>query len=170
MSLNDLIKNAMRDVRETPPKLLALYAVVYFVWGTCMDRIGMWAEIAMFKYWWQVLTVYVLYLAPISIAARKENWRMQYLIGLLALAPIELVGYRLGSSIAFDNNILDVVLGSRNFTLAMTVFFGTYIPLGNWAVGTVAEKIGISQAGRVTAKVVTHDFRSQKAAVTRAQR
>ena len=104
-----------------------------------MNHFGKWSEIAQFRHDWQVFTVYVLYLVPISLTVRKSTKRQQYLVGLAALAPIELVGYRLGSSIAFDNNIIDQLFGVRNFTLAMSIFFGTYIPLGNWAVGKVHE-------------------------------
>ena len=43
-------------------------------------------------------------------------------------------GYALGTSRAFEGNLIDRVLGPRNFTLAMVVFFGWILPLGNRAV------------------------------------
>ncbi len=145
--LKNIIKSAFREIQQSPWQLLLLYAFVYFCWGMAMDQFGQWARIAQFKYWWQVLTVYVLYLAPISVACHRSSWTTQYLVGVLALAPIELVGYRIGSSIAHDGNILDAILGPRNFTLAMTIFFGTYIPIGNAAVRSLAKRIGILETG-----------------------
>lgn len=125
------------ELRACPKSLACTYALLYFVAGNVMNEFGKFAQIAQFKYHWQVFTVYVVYLAPISIACRRSPAWLQYLFGLAALAPIELVGYRLGSSIAFDGNVIDRLLGPRNFTLAMTVFFGVYIPLGNWAANTI---------------------------------
>lgn len=124
-----------------PGRQLAVYALVYFVAGLIMNSIGKLAQIAEFGHWWQVFTCYVLYLVPMSLLIRHKNIWDQYLFGLLVLALLELVGYALGTSIAHPNNILDKILGERNFTLAMTVFFATYIPGGNLLVASVYKMV-----------------------------
>lgn len=131
----------IEEIRSCPKALAWTYVLLYFVVGNIMNEFGKLAQIAQFKYPWQVFTVYVVYLAPISIACRRSPPWLQYLFGLAALAPIELVGYRLGSSIAFDGNIIDRLLGARNFTLAMSVFFGVYVPLGNWAANAINRRM-----------------------------
>jgi hypothetical protein len=113
---------------------LALYAAVYLVWGLCMNGLGKLLRIAEFVSWWQVVSCYVLYLVPASLLVRRYGPFQQYLYGLLALAPLELVGYAIGSSRAYPGNVVDQILGERNFTLAMVVFFAWILPLGNRAV------------------------------------
>lgn len=117
-----------------PRRMVLLYGTIYFVAGLIMNSIGKLAHIAEFGHWWQVFTCYVLYLVPMSLLVRNKSLWDQYLFGLWALALLELVGYSLGTSIAHPGNILDQILGERNFTLAMTVFFATYIPGGNLLV------------------------------------
>lgn len=142
-SVGNVVQTAVEELRNCPPQLAFFYAIVYFAWGMAMDQIGQAARIAQFLHWWQVLSVYVLYLAPVSIAFRRASWMKQYAVGVLALAPIELIGYRIGSSVAHEGNLLDTIFGPRNFTLVMTVFFGSYIPIGNAAVLTFSRWIGL---------------------------
>lgn len=118
-------------------RLLATYIVVYFAWGLGMNAFGEFVEIAMFTYWWQVITCYILYMIPISLFLRPYAWYDQYAYGLFFMGLLEFGGYALGSSIAFENNILDVLVSQRNFSLAMTLFFASYFPLGNWLVNKV---------------------------------
>jgi len=124
-----------------PGRLLAVYVVIYFGAGLVMNAFGKMAQIAEFGHWWQVFTCYVLYLLPMSLLIRHRNVWDQYLYGLLVLAVLELLGYALGTSIAHPNNILDKILGERNFTLAMTVFFAVYVPGGNLLVAAVYRSL-----------------------------
>jgi hypothetical protein len=111
-----------------------LYAVLYLLCGLCMNGMGKLLRIAEFASWWQVISCYVLYLAPASLLVRRQGLAQQYLYGLLTLAPLELSGYALGTSRAYPGNLVDHFLGERNFTLAMVVFFAWILPLGNRAV------------------------------------
>lgn len=120
-------------VRATRRQLV-LYAGLYLLWGLCMNGLGKLLRIAEFVSWWQVVSCYVLYLVPASLFVRRYGVFQQYLYGLLALAPLELAGYAIGSSRAYPGNVVDQILGERNFTLAMVVFFAWILPLGNWAV------------------------------------
>ena len=52
------------------PGLWLTYIVFYLVWGSVMNWIGQELAIAKFVYWWQVVTVYVVYMVPISILLR----------------------------------------------------------------------------------------------------
>ena len=122
-------------------RVLLVYVVLYFSWGTLMDAFGQWAEIARFNYWWQVITCYVLYMIPISLLLRKLPWHMQYAYGLIAMGVLEFLGYWLETSYAYPDNLLDQFFGIRNFSLGMTLFFGLYFPLGNWAAQDIARKI-----------------------------
>ncbi len=129
------------DCVTVPRRLLVLYAVVYLLAGLTMNSIGKLFRIAEFVSWLQVVSCYVLYLVPCSLLVRRRPFFDQYLFGLLALAPLELAGYALGTSRAFDGNVLDRVLGPRNFTLAMVVFFGWILPFGNRAVVWLDDRL-----------------------------
>ncbi|MFM7204484.1 MAG: hypothetical protein ACKO6N_27230 [Myxococcota bacterium] len=119
-----------------------LYVLVFLTWGLISNSIGKALHIAEFGHWWQVATCYVGYLVPVSLVLRRKSLFEQYVYGVFALAPLELIGYSLGTSIAHDNNLFDLVLGPRNFTLAMSVFFGIIPPVGNTIVKTLDEKFG----------------------------
>jgi hypothetical protein len=118
-----------------------LYLTFYLGWGLVMNALGHWLELARFVYWWQVGTCYLLYLLPISLLVRRQSAFQQYLYGLLALAPLEIMGYALGTSYAYPNNIIDRILGERNFTLAMVVFFGASLPFGNKVVAAIERRL-----------------------------
>jgi hypothetical protein len=115
------------------------YAVTYFCIGTVMNEVGQWLQIARFTHWWQVITVYVLYMVPISVLFRRLPWWQQYLYGLLPMGLLELGGYALHSSYAYPGNILDRYLDPRNFSLAMVLFFAAYFPLLNALVALVGR-------------------------------
>src|SRR5438045_1858110 len=89
------------DPLVVPPRVFVLYAVLYLLAGLVMNTVGKVFRIAEFVTWFQVFTCYVLYLAPISLMVRHRSFFDQYLFGLLALAPLELGGYALGTSRAF---------------------------------------------------------------------
>ncbi len=108
--------------------------VVYFVWGMLMNYIGQWLEIAKFHHWWQVLTTYLLYMIPVSIALRPFPVFTQYAYGLVAMGLLEFGGYALGTSYIYPDNILERLFGSHTFALLMALFFASYFPIGNWVV------------------------------------
>jgi len=118
-----------------------LYATVFFIWGMCSNQLGKLLALAEFRHWWQVLTCYLGYLIPVSLLLRRKSRFEQYVYGVFALAPLELVGYALGSSIAHDNNFIDRLLGPRNFTLFMAVFFGIIPPVGNAIVAYLDARL-----------------------------
>lgn len=120
------------------PLEIALYASLFIPLGFGMNGLGQALRIARFAHPWQVLTCYGLYLIPSALVVRHRAPGDQYLFGLLALGLLELSGYALGTSIAYDANLLDRLLGPRNFSLAMTVFFAGLLPAGNWAVSRAA--------------------------------
>ncbi|MGB5553757.1 MAG: hypothetical protein WBM83_03795 [Flavobacteriaceae bacterium] len=122
-------------------RLIAIYCVVYFLWGLGMNWFGTQMEIAKFTYWWQVLTCYILYMVPISLLLRKLPFHMQYAYGLIAMCLLEFAGYALKTSYAYPGNILDTLLGERSFGLAMALFFALYFPIGNWGVGKLYSLI-----------------------------
>ena len=124
----------LRQEFRLPAAHWVVYAVTYFIAGTLMNQIGQWLEIAKFVFWWQVITVYVLYMLPISVVMRKLPWWQQYLYGLFPMSLLEFGGYALHSSYAYPHNILDQFFSERNFSLAMTLFFALYFPLLNAVV------------------------------------
>ena len=121
------------------PKLWLIYILVYLIWGSVMNWIGMELSIARFTYWWQVITVYVIYMVPISLLLRGLPVHMQYAYGLIAMGLLEFSGYALGSSYAYPDNLLDQYFSIRNFSLAMSLFFAWYFPLGNWGVAKIYD-------------------------------
>ena len=95
----------LRDRLYLPISLWATYAVTYFLAGTLMNQVGQWLEIARFTYWWQVITVYVLYMVPLSVIFRRLPWWQQYLYGLFPMGLLEFGGYALHTSYAYPHNL-----------------------------------------------------------------
>lgn len=127
---------------RVPPRTLAVYLVLYFLWGLAMNHFGATVKIARFAHWWQVITCYLLYMVPISLLLRGRPWHFQYAYGMVAMAFLEFLGYWFGTSIAYPDNLLDRAFGVRNFSLGMTIIFGAYFPLGNWAVAKIDGWLG----------------------------
>ncbi len=113
------------------------YVLIYFIAGLVMNYVGQVLEIAKFTYWWQVITVYVLYMVPVSIILRNFPFFTQYAYGMVAMGLLEFGGYALGSSYIYPGNIIDKILGPHVFALAMTLFFSFYFPVGNWVVSRI---------------------------------
>ncbi len=152
-----LIPDRLRENFRIPATLWITYVTTFFVVGAVMNQAGQWLEIARFVFWWQVITVYVLYMAPISLFMRKLPWWQQYLYGLLPMGLLEFGGYALHSSYAYPHNILDRLFSERNFSLAMVLFFSAYFPLLNALVaklhGLIAQpaESGLKEASGVEA-------------------
>lgn len=134
--MNEFITYAKQKL-SVDKKLIAIYVIFYFIWGMGMDKFGATIEIAKFTYWWQVITVYVLYMVPISLLLRKLPFHAQYAYGLVTMGLLEFGGYTLQSSYAFPDNLVDQFFNIRNFSLAMALFFALYYPAGNWIVGKI---------------------------------
>ena len=127
------------ELFETDWRLVLTYCVIYLLWGILMNNFGIWARIAKFRYWWQIITCYILYMVPISLLLRDLAWYEQYAYGLFFMGILEFAGYWIKSSIAFEDNLIDKIFGKRNFSLGMTLFFASYFPIGNWAVNSIYE-------------------------------
>ncbi len=136
--MRDFIAWALPRLRADK-RLIALYCVVYFIWGFGMDWFGTQVEIARFTFWWQVITCYILYMIPISLLLRGLPFHTQYAYGLIAMGFLEFGGYALGTSFAYPNNLLDTFFDERTFALGMALFFALYFPLGNWMVGKLFD-------------------------------
>ena len=121
--------------------LILVYIIVYGSWGAMMDRFGTLVEIARFTYWWQVITVYILYMIPLSLLLRGLPFFQQYAYGLVCMSLLEFGGYAIESSYAYPNNLLDQYFGIRNFSLGMALFFALYFPVGNWLVNKIYLKL-----------------------------
>src|SRR5215218_5694066 len=137
---------SLRDKLYLPTSLWVTYAVTYFLAGTLMNQVGQWLEIARFTYWWQVITVYVLYMVPLSVIFRRLPWWQQYLYGLLPMGLLEFGGYALHSSYAYPHNWIDRLFSERNFSLAMVLFFSAYFPLLNALVSALHGRLFRSRA------------------------
>jgi hypothetical protein len=141
-----LIPDHLRENFRLPAALWVTYVATFLVAGTIMNQAGQWLQIARFVFWWQVITVYVLYMVPVSVLMRKLPWWQQYLYGLFPMGLLEFGGYALHSSYAYPHNILDRLFSERNFSLAMVLFFAAYFPLLNTLVarlyGLIARPAG----------------------------
>ena len=134
-----MLRTSIERLVNTPTHTWLKYMLVYCSIGFVMNAFGTAMEIARFANWWQVITCYGFYLVPASILVRHLSYKEQYLCGLAFLAVLELGGYSFGTSIPFDNNIIDVLFTERNFSLVMTIFFATYLPAGNKLMETLAR-------------------------------
>jgi hypothetical protein len=141
-------------------KLILVYVVIYFTWGLCMHYFGGYMQIARFTFWWQVITCYILYMVPISLLLRNLPFHTQYAYGLVAMALCEFGGYALRSSYAYPDNMVDKIFSPQNFSLAMSLFFALYFPVGNWAVekiyGTLFKKTGAGTYASETVNLPLH--------------
>ncbi len=135
------IMTSVKNRLTVDPKLLVTYVLVYFLWGMAMNFVGTKTEIARFTHWWQVITVYLIYMIPISLLLRGLPFHQQYAYGLVAMGLLEFIGYALGTSYAYPDNILDELFNIRNFSLGMALFFALYFPLGNWLVKRIHSTI-----------------------------
>ncbi|MCB0760487.1 MAG: hypothetical protein KDC12_03115 [Flavobacteriales bacterium] len=133
------MEEILAPLKNAPLTSIGTYVVVYALWGIGMNTFGKKACIAEFRYWWQIITVYLLYMIPISLILSPLEWYAQYAYGLFFMGILEFGGYALKSSIAHPGNILDRWFGERNFALGMTLFFASYFPLGNAAVEYIHE-------------------------------
>jgi len=140
MNMNEITQH-IKDSFNVDKRMLLVYVVLYFSWGMLMDWFGQYMEIARFTHWWQVITVYVLFMVPLSLLLRKFVWHVQYAYGLIAMAILEWLGYKLETSYAYPDNLLDQYFNIRNFSLSMAIFFAAYFPVGNWAVGAISKKL-----------------------------
>jgi hypothetical protein len=131
------MKDVLETLRAVPRRTWLLYALTYAPIGLMNQRLGQYWKLAEFRHDWQVLTCYVLYLVPWSLAVRRLRLAEQFVWGLLCLALIELPGYALGTSIAYAGNVVDAWVGERNFTLVMTLGFAAFLPAGNLLVGSI---------------------------------
>ena len=122
-------------------RLIVLYVIIYFLWGLGMNEFGSYMEIARFTYWWQVITVYLVYMIPISLLLRGLPFHTQYAYGLVAMGLLEFGGYLFETSFAYPNNLIDQYLNIRNFSLGMALFFALYFPAGNAFVSFVYRLI-----------------------------
>ena len=126
---------------RVPLRVWLLYTVVYGLVGAGMNWLGMELEIARFTYWWQVFTVYILYMVPISLLLRDMPWFRQYSYGLVAIGLLEFAGYSLETSYAYPENLLDQLFGIRNFSLSMSLFFAGYFPAGNAFMTLLSRRV-----------------------------
>lgn len=145
--MNDFLHYAKTRLKADR-RLILVYVVVYFIWGVLMNHFGTITEIARFTNWWQVITVYLIYMVPVSLLLRGLPFHLQYAYGTVAMGFLEFVGYALGTSYAYPDNILDELFDIRNFSLAMTLFFALYFPVGNWVVSKIYHALFRSQADK----------------------
>ncbi|MEL6675948.1 MAG: hypothetical protein AAFR61_27315, partial [Bacteroidota bacterium] len=57
----------LTNIWETDLKIWSVYVVVYLLWGISMNYIGIKTKIARFRYSWQIITCYVVYMIPVSL-------------------------------------------------------------------------------------------------------
>jgi hypothetical protein len=122
-------KAFFRRFRATPWEL-AIAAVVFVAIGVLMNSFGQWTGIAKFRYPWQILTCYLGFVLPLALFVRGLSLPLQYCVCVTAFIPLEVAGYAIGSSIAFDGNAFEAVFGVRNFTAVMVAAVALIPPIG----------------------------------------
>lgn len=141
VSINPIMLNILKEkFGKISLAELCIYCILYLAVGTIMNSIGIYFEIVRFEHWWQIITCYALYMVPVSILIREYSFFNQYCYGLLAIGILELAGYTFQTSLVYPNNILVQWFTPYNLTLAMTLFFAVYFPLGNMLVKFISEK------------------------------
>jgi|SRR3954452_3976595 hypothetical protein len=118
-----------RRFRATPSEL-ATTCAVFFCIGVLMSSFGRWARIAEFKHFWQIGTCYLGFVVPLALFVRGLSLPLQYCVCATAFIPLEVAGYAIGSSIAYDGNPFEAVFGIRNFTAVMVAGVAFIPPIG----------------------------------------
>lgn len=127
------------NFRTIHPIHYLVYITLYIITGFIFQNIGIILNIAKFNKTYQIFTCYGLYLVPISILIRHLDWKYQYLVTLFFMGWLEMLGYsrlhefipNIPFSVAFNNNIIDLTLGPRNFSLFMAMGLSPLIPVLN---------------------------------------
>jgi hypothetical protein len=123
-----------RSLFRIPVRLWGLYLVVYCTAGGILQALSPHLKIAAFYHDWQVFTLYGLFLVPLSLLLRDRPWHLQYAYAVTAIAPIDVIGFALGTSIAYPGNVIERAFGERSFTLVFVILAG-WMPLaGNLLV------------------------------------
>jgi len=115
---------------RTTPSELAVTCAVFLCIGVLMNSFGQWAHIAEFRYSWQIVTCYLGFVVPLALFVRGLPLPLQYCVCVTAFIPLEVGGYAIGSSIAFDGNVFEAVFGLRNFTAVMVAGVAFIPPIG----------------------------------------
>ncbi len=119
---------------------LRLYLPVALALGLAMNALGHLLCLAYFKYWWQVVTCYWEYVVPVALLLRSRSVIDQLGWGTVSMIPLELAGYGLGTSLPCPGNVIEAMLGVRNFSLAMVVICGALPWVLNTLVGRIARE------------------------------
>lgn len=136
-----MIRGAWTRLSTTSWLMWVVYLTSYLLVGSILQLSAPYIRVARFAYDWQVVTIYGLYLVPMSVLLRGRPWHTQYAYALVAIAPIDILGFALHTSLAYPNNRLDVIVGERNFTLTF-VILASWIPLfGNMFVEAVTRQL-----------------------------
>jgi hypothetical protein len=121
-----------------------LYFVVYVGAGGALQLAAPYLKVAAFLHNWQVLSLYGLFLVPLSILLRGRSWHSQYAYSVVAIAPVDIVGFAIGTSVAYPGNFIERVVGPRSFTLTFVVIAGWIPVAGNivvsWFEGLLFER------------------------------
>jgi hypothetical protein len=130
-------------ILSTPRQMWYIYALVYLTLGASLQMTAPYTRVARFAHDWQVISLYGFYLIPLSALLRGEPWHRQYVYALAAIAPIDVAGFALHTSLAYPYNFIDSLLGERNFTLVF-VMLASWLPYaGNRVVEMLSEQVEI---------------------------
>lgn len=108
---------------------LVVLALLFLAIGTGMNAFGKWARIAHFRHDWQIATCYLGYVLPMALLIRGLSFPIQYCVCVTLFVPLEVGGYALGSSVAFDDNAFEC-FGIRSFTAVMCAGVALIPPIG----------------------------------------
>lgn len=125
----------------TPAYYWPIYATLYLSAGFFAQTTAHHTRVARFARTWQVATLYGLFLIPLSAVLRGRPWHEQFAYAVAAIGPIDVLGFSLGTSLAYPGNVIEQVVGVRNFTLAF-VLIAAWIPfIGNTVVEAIAHRL-----------------------------
>ena len=125
------IHGMWQALTDTSARMWILYLTAYLVAGAIAQATADYTRVARFAHDWQVITLYGGWLVPISLAVRKLPWFDQYAYAVVAIAPIDIVGFALRTSLPYADNFFDRTVGLRSFTLAFVLCAGVIPLVGN---------------------------------------
>lgn len=147
--MNDKLWSSAARLRTPlmiPAREWALRGIVFIAIGLAMNSLGHLLNIAWFKHWWQVGTCYLGYVLPIALLIRQQNIGRQIAWMALALIPLELIGYGIGSSVAAPGNLLEPLIGPRAFALVMAMVASPVGWIGNLLSARLLRRVETVEA------------------------
>jgi hypothetical protein len=128
---------------DVPRAERLLYVAAFIGTGLALQLTAEYTRVARFATVWQVFSIYGGVLLPLAIMMRGRPWHFQYAYSLAVIAPLDLVGFALGTSRFYPGNPIEQLFGRQSFTLGFVLLAGWMPLVGNILIPRIAARLGL---------------------------